>query len=157
MRFTRGRAALCSCEHCRYKLNNLHLTMSMSILSRVKTVQLLDLTLCSSHSCCHALQTTYNPMQEPSGVYQYTYNQAADLMDDADSSYAHQNSQPQQWAPRQEDALPAVDPFTSPAAQRAASSPADERKVMKFVSKEVSRLLERRAVADDSMHCFHML
>ena len=65
------------------------------------------------------VQSTYNPMQEPSGIYQYTYQQTADLADDADSSFAQYRF--------------GQDPFQLPISSRGV----DEHKVLSFVSKQV--------------------
>lgn len=107
------------------------------------------------------VQTTYNPMQEPSGIYNYTFNHAADLMDDADSSSVSMSqhleppavtSQPAPQAASQEAAYPAAQEAVKEAAREGSypvspfgdagrTGRADERNVLSFISQKVRQLM----------------
>ena len=94
---------------------------SVLVLQLLKAM--MDADVCANG---YGAQSTYNPMQEPSGIYQYTYNQPADLADDADSSFA-QHRGPQYDA----------GPFAMPGPLSGRGAGADEHNVVSFVSKQV--------------------
>lgn len=83
------------------------------------------------------LQSTYNPMQEPSGMYQYTYL-PADLMDDADSSMPQHGGTDFEAGP-----LGMSAPHPS-----GRENGADERNVLSYVSKEVNSILNAHTCHD---------